>query len=54
MSGNPDRVLNLTHRDDAASAILGILQSEDLCGGEIFNACDGQHATRGEIVRCSK
>ena len=51
MSGNPDRVLNLTHRDDAASAILGILQSEDLCGGEIFNACDGQHATRGEIVR---
>ena len=38
MSGNPDRVLNLTHRDDAASAILGILQSEDLCGGEIFNA----------------
>ena len=50
MSGNPRRVLNLTHRDDAASAVLSVLQSSDLCGGGIFNACDGQHATRGEIV----
>lgn len=51
MSGNPDRVLNLTHRDDAVSAILAILQAGDDYKGGILNACDGQHATRGEIVR---
>ena len=51
MSGNPDRVLNLTHRDDAVSAILAVLQAEDQYKGGILNACDGQHATRGEIVR---
>ena len=51
MSGNPDRVLNLTHRDDAVSAILAVLQAGDHCKGGILNACDAQHATRGEIVR---
>jgi nucleoside-diphosphate-sugar epimerase len=51
MSGNPERVLNLTHRDDAASAVLSVLQSPDSYNREIFNACDGQHSTRGEIVR---
>ncbi len=51
MSGNPDRVLNLTHRDDAVSAILAVLQAGDYYKGGILNACDGQHATRGEIVR---
>jgi nucleoside-diphosphate-sugar epimerase len=50
MSGNPDRVLNLTHRDDAVSAILAVLQAGDHFDGGIINASDGQHATRGEIV----
>ena len=50
MTGSPNRVLNLTHRDDAASAVLAILQSPDPSEGGIFNACDGQHATRGEIA----
>jgi nucleoside-diphosphate-sugar epimerase len=50
MSGNPDRILNLTHRDDAVSAILAVLQAGDHYKGGILNACDGQHATRGEIV----
>ena len=50
MRGSPDRVLNLTHRDDAASAVLAILQSPDSSEGGIFNASDGQHATRGEIA----
>lgn len=50
MSGNPDRVLNLTHRDDAVSAILSVLCAGDHFQGGVLNACDGQHATRGEIV----
>ena len=50
MTGSPDRVLNLTHRDDAASAVLAILQSPSSFEGGIFNASDGQHASRGEIV----
>lgn len=49
MSGCPHRILNLIHRDDAASALLAILEAEDSVDGGIFNACDGQHATRGEI-----
>ena len=51
LSGNPHRTLNLTHRDDAASAVLAVLQAGDHYKGGIVNACDGQHATRGEIVR---
>ncbi len=51
MSGRPDRVLNLIHRYDAASAVLSILQSGNFFNGGILNVCDGQHATRGEIVR---
>jgi nucleoside-diphosphate-sugar epimerase len=51
MSGNPDRILNLTHRDDAVSAILAVLRAGDDFDGGIINASDGQHATRGEIVR---
>jgi nucleoside-diphosphate-sugar epimerase len=50
MSGCPQRILNLIHRDDAASALLAILEAEDSVDGGIFNACDGQHATRGEIA----
>jgi nucleoside-diphosphate-sugar epimerase len=50
MTGSPDRVLNLIHRDDAASAVLAILQSSSSLEGGIFNASDGQHATRGEIA----
>lgn len=50
MLGNPDRVLNLTHRDDAVSALLAVLQGGNDYKGGILNACDGQHATRGEIV----
>ena len=50
MTGSPDRVLNLLHRDDAASAVLAILQSNSSADDGIFNACDGQHATRGEIA----
>lgn len=50
MFGNPERILNLTHRDDAVSAILSVLQAEDHFKGGILNACDGQHATRGMIV----
>ena len=50
MTGSPDRILNLLHRDDAVSSILAF--SESLCfTGGIFNASDGQHATRGEIAR---
>jgi len=50
MSGCPQRILNLIHRDDAATALLAILEAEDSVDGGIFNACDGQHATRGEIA----
>ena len=50
MTGSQDRVLNLIHRDDAASAVLAILQSSSSLEGGIFNASDGQHATRGEIA----
>jgi nucleoside-diphosphate-sugar epimerase len=49
MSGSPDRFLNLIHRQDAVSALLAIMQTN--IGTGIFNACDGQHATRGEIAR---
>ena len=49
MGGCPDRYLNLLHRDDAVSAILSVLNSAG--GSGIFNACDGQHATRGQIAR---
>ena len=48
MGGSPDRYLNLLHRDDAVSSILSVLSSID--GAEVFNACDGQHATRGQIA----
>ena len=49
MSGSPDRFLNLIHRQDAVSAMLAIMQTKTVSG--IFNACDGQHATRGEIAK---
>lgn len=51
MSGNPDRALNLLHRDDAVSALIEVMQADPLIEGGVFNACDGQHASRGEIVR---
>ena len=49
MGGCPDRYLNLLHRDDAVSSILSVLSSAD--GSEVFNACDGQHVTRGQIAK---
>ena len=49
MIGSPDRFLNLIHRQDAVSALLAIMQTKTVSG--IFNACDGQHATRGEIAK---
>jgi len=49
MSGCPNRFLNLLHRDDAVSAILSALDAPP--GSDVFNACDGQHATRGEISK---
>ena len=49
MGGSPNRYLNLLHRDDAVSSILSVLSSAD--GSEVFNACDGQHATRGQIAK---
>ncbi len=51
MTGSPDRILNLLHRDDAVSSILALLQGSSGVTGGIFNASDGQHATRGEIAR---
>ena len=51
MTGSPDRILNLLHRDDAVSSILALIQRPHGFTGGIFNASDGQHATRGEIVR---
>ena len=50
MSGCPKRILNLIHRDDAASALLALLQAGEEVKGGVFNACDGQYATRGEIA----
>ena len=51
MNGSPHRVLNLLHRDDAASSIHAFLQSDPSEeGGYIYNVCDGQHAKRGEIA----
>ena len=50
MTGSPDRILNLLHRDDAVSSILAFLQRASAVIGGIFNASDGQHATRGEIA----
>jgi len=51
MNGSPDRILNLLHRDDAVSSILTLLQRASVVQGGIFNASDGQHATRGEIAQ---
>jgi nucleoside-diphosphate-sugar epimerase len=51
MTGSADRILNLLHRDDAVSSILALLQRASAVTGGIFNASDGQHATRGEIAR---
>ena len=51
MTGSPNRILNLLHRDDAVSSILALLQRASVFTGGIFNASDGQHATRGEIAR---
>jgi len=51
MTGSPDRILNLLHRDDAVSSILTLLQRASVVTDGIFNASDGQHATRGEIAR---
>jgi nucleoside-diphosphate-sugar epimerase len=51
MNGSPHRVLNLLHRDDAASSIQAFLQSAPTQeGGYVYNVCDGQHAKRGEIA----
>jgi nucleoside-diphosphate-sugar epimerase len=51
MTGSPDRILNLLHRADAVSSILSFLRGPSGFKGGIFNASDGQHATRGEIAR---
>ncbi len=48
--GNSDRILNLVHRDDAVSAILACLESEDTNIGRIYNVSDGSHASRGQIA----
>jgi nucleoside-diphosphate-sugar epimerase len=50
MDGNADRILNLIHRDDAVSAILGCLLSEENNLGRIYNLTDGSPYARGEIV----
>jgi nucleoside-diphosphate-sugar epimerase len=51
MTGSSERFLNLLHRDDASSSVLALLQAPPGFTGGVFNACDGQHATRGEIAR---
>ncbi|MBU63017.1 MAG: hypothetical protein CMI26_11005 [Opitutae bacterium] len=50
LSGDGDRILNLIHRDDACSAILGVLQAEERNIGRIYNVSDGNHSSRSEIV----
>ncbi|MDX2187661.1 MAG: NAD-dependent epimerase/dehydratase family protein [Opitutaceae bacterium] len=51
VAGTPDVVLNLIHRDDAASAIGQILGAPDrVAGPRVFNVSDDGRATRGEIV----
>lgn len=48
LSGRGDSFLNLIHRDDAAGALLAVLQAPTARG--VFNCCDGQPATRAEIT----
>ena len=50
MQGSPLRTLNLLHRDDAASSVITMLRAPHEVQGGVFNVCDGQHATRGEIA----
>ena len=51
MNGASHRILNLLHRDDAASSIISCLQDQTAQTGTVFNVSDGRHATRGEIVQ---
>lgn len=50
LSGNGDRILNLLHRDDAASAVLAALEAGEVNVGRIYNVTDGAPAPRREIV----
>ena len=49
-SGNGDRILNLIHRDDAASAVFSALEADAVNVGRIYNVSDGAPAPRREIV----
>jgi nucleoside-diphosphate-sugar epimerase len=50
LNGSGAHRLNLAHRDDIVSAILGCLQAPASVGREIFNVADPAPALRSEIV----
>ena len=50
LPGNGEAFLNLIHRDDACSAIWGVLHSPSEVSGRIYNVSDGQPVRRKELV----
>ncbi len=50
MSGNGNRILNLIHRNDAALAIVSVLEASGRMQERIYNVCDNEGASRREIV----
>lgn len=44
-----DRFINQIHRNDAATAVLHLLDSKKFAGGEIFNAADSVTHTQKEV-----
>ena len=51
ITGEPDRHLNLIHRDDVCSAIWAALETPVSIGNEIFNVTDDFPETRKQVVR---
>ena len=45
----PERAINLVHRDDIVRAIMACFEAEGGSGG-IYNVADGSPATRGQIL----
>lgn len=51
ITGEPERHLNLIHRDDVCSAIWAALEAPDSIRNEIFNVCDDFPETRKQVLR---
>lgn len=51
LEGEPERWLNLVHRDDICSAVFAAFEAPSPCAGGVFNVTDNGTATKGEMAR---